>query len=126
MRAERLTDEDMKKFEMPARQPRPNQRPVSNREWGLTASWGYPPKTIGVSFPVWADIVRLVEKYGFRFPDANGGLGRELIPLFTKSLTDALSKGGVDDELREVGTRVLDFVEGAGKGGFKMMSRFTR
>jgi hypothetical protein len=124
MPRELFTEDLLAKFAITHGTPKAGPHRGSNRVWALTASRGLPPARIRVTFPDWLDIVRLVERQSYRLPNDFVGLAGGDVRLFAEALARGLDKEELTDPLREAATRVLDFVRGDGRNGFKMQSQW--
>jgi hypothetical protein len=93
--------------------------------WALSSSRGYPQRTIRVAYDHWLEVVRLVERHGYRCPSDNAGLAGEHIRLFANALHRGLEEEMLDAPLREAGAKVLDFVRGPARDGFRMQSQWA-
>jgi hypothetical protein len=92
---------------------------------GLTTSRRCAAKTIRVAYADWLEIIRLVERQGYRLANDNVGLAGEHVRLFADALAHGLNEEELVDPLRESAARVLDFVRGPGRDGFKMRSEWA-
>jgi hypothetical protein len=126
MPKERFSDDLIASFFNVAHgKPQNGRHRGNNRQWALTSSRGFPAKTIRVAYDHWLEIVRLVERHRYRLPSDNVGLAGEDVRLFGAALQRGLEEKGLDDPLREAAAKLLDFIRGAGRDGFKMRSEWA-
>jgi len=126
MPRERFTDQDIAKFfNHKHGTPANDRHRGTNREWALTSSRAYPAKTIRVAYDFGQDIVGLVERHGFRLPHDTVGLAGGDVRLFGAALQRGLEDEESKSPLRDAAIRVLDFVRGPGRDGFKMQSQWA-
>jgi hypothetical protein len=126
MPKERFSDELIASFFNHAHgTPKNDRHRGNNRQWALTSSRGFPAKTIRVTYSDWLDLIRLVERHGYRCPSDNVGLAGDHVRLFAEALAHGLNEEKLGDPLCEATTKVLDFVRGPGRDGFKMQSQWT-
>ena len=75
MPKERFSNEQIAKFfDHKHGTPTKDRHRGNNRQWELTSSRGYPAKRIRVAYDFWYEIIRLVERHGYRCPSDNTGL----------------------------------------------------
>ena len=125
MPKERFSDELLASFTIAHGTPTATRHRGTNRQWALTSSRGFPAKTIRVAYDHWLDIVRLVERHRYRLPNDNVGLAGEDVRLFGAALQRGLEEEELDDPLREAAAKLLDFIRGPGRDGFKMRSEWA-
>jgi hypothetical protein len=120
-----VSDEMMARFAVTHGQPTNTRTRGQNRQWALTASRAVPARSVRVSYDDWAGIVRLVERHGYRCPSDNLGLSGDHTLLFANALSRGIDAEESTDPLRGAAARVLDFVRGPGRDGFKMQSQWA-
>ena len=117
-----VTDEMMSTFRVTHGEPKNTRARGQNRQWSLTASRAVPARSVRVSYDDWAGIVRLVERHGYRCPSDTVGLHGEHARLFANALNRGIDAEELVDPLRGAAVRVLDFLRGPAKDGFRMQS----
>ena len=119
-----VTDAMMASYVVTHGQPKSNRHRGTNREWALTSARGYPARTIRVAYDHWQDIVRLVERQSYRLPSDNIGLAGENVRLFAAALQRGVEGEALDAPLHAAAVRLLEFVRGPARDGFRMQSEW--
>ena len=119
-----VTEADLAQFAIQHGQPNNTRSRGQNREWALYSARGYPTKTIRVAYDHWQDIVRLVERQSYRLPSDNIGLAGENVRLFAAALQRGVEEEKLDAPLHDAAVRLLEFVRGPARDGFRMQSEW--